>query len=636
MRACHIAIWGLVLICGAPLFAADPLSREAIEQRLTETARYLASDELEGRGVATAGIDKAADYLARQFTEMGLDTRRYQGTPFHTFHLGTRYGLGTVNTLSVNVPGKAPAELGVGTDFTPLSLSGSGKFDLPIAFVGYGITAPKYQYDDYSGLDVRGQAVIVLRNEPQKADPKSPFEGTQPTDFSHLSHKVSNAIEHGAAAILLVTDTASLGTAGSAVANADPLLDFQVKSTAGNRQIPIIHCRRAVLEPLFQTIRQTELASIERDIDSDLQPRSFLLTGGRVSGDVSVVRKGKPLKNVVAVLPGQGELAEETIVLGAHYDHLGYGGMGSLAFTMKKEVHNGADDNGSGTSVLVEVARQLSIKHRQKPLPRRVVFIAFTAEESGLIGSERYVKDPLYPLSQTVAMLNLDMVGRLRQERLTVYGTGTAKEFDPLIDRLGAQNAFTIIKKPGGYGPSDHSSFYQRGIPVLHFFTGLHKQYHRPEDDSDLLNIDGMARISQMVVTAIEEIASNKQRPTPQKVSGGDDIDGLVEAMLGTDPTTASNQQPAQPRGAGAPYLGIFSKSQGKNGYQVDRVTPGGPAEAAGIRNGDLILKLGDTTVTGIAEVTSALKALKAGQQIKVQLQRAGIDLEVEVTIGSR
>ena len=644
MVTCRTLGWccgAILLALGPELLAEDSLDREAIEQRLLQSSKYLAADELEGRGINTAGIDKAADYLATEFTQMGLDTRRYQGTPFHTFYMGNRFGLGNTNTLVLTSAAGQPRELVVGIDFTPLSLSGSGKLDLPVAFMGYGITAPKLNYDDYAGIDIAGHAVIILRNEPQKSDVTSPFDGTRASEFSVLSHKVTNAIQHHAAAVLLVTDRASLPSdAAEDPATADPLLAFLVKSNVGNRQIPIIHCHRSAVEPLVLATSKMELAAIEQKIDADFKPRSMILTGSQVTGEITVVRAGKPLKNVVAVLPGRGPQAEETIILGAHYDHLGFGGSGSLSFTNNKEIHNGADDNGSGTAVLIEAARQLTLRHTKLPPARRILFIAFTAEESGLIGSERYVQDPLFPLSQTVAMLNLDMVGRLRQEQLTVYGTGTAVEYGPLIDRLGTKYAFSIVKKPGGYGPSDHASFYQRGIPVLHFFTGLHKQYHRPEDDSELLNVEGMARISRMVVDAIEELAAAKQRPTPQKVSGGDDIEGLAEALLGGFGTgVEKTRSPAKP-GTGQPYLGVASrKAAGPadvSGYLVERVTPDGPAAIAGVRTGDLILKIGAHSIRTIDDLTATMKKFKSGQQVTLQLRRADVDLEVEATLGGR
>ncbi len=639
-RWLFLTVSAALLIIPTVLPAEDLLARAAIERRLAESVKYLASDELEGRGIATAGIDKAAQYLAEQFTDMGLDTKGYQGTPFHTFYLGSRFGLGPNNSLAVSSPGGAPVELIVNTDFRPLSLSGSGKVDLPLAFVGYGITAPKLNYDDYQGLDVTGQAVIVLRNEPRKNDAASPFDGVQTSDFGIASHKVTNAIQHGAAAILFVTDSASLDQVKAADAEkSDPLVPFLVKSTAGDRKIPVIHCRRSAVESLIQAALKTDLAKLEQQIDADLKPQSAVLSGGRVTGEISVVRQGKPLRNVVAVLPGQGPLAEETIVVGAHYDHLGFGDSGSLSFTFKKEIHNGADDNGSGTAVLVEVARQLSLRHAKQPLGRRVVFIAFTAEESGLIGSARYVRDPLIPLDQTVAMLNMDMVGRLRDEKLTIYGTGTATEFEALIDRLGTKHAFAVTKKPGGFGPSDHSSFYERGIPVLHFFTGFHKQYHRPEDDSPLLNVAGMARISELVAESIEVLAAAERRPTPRKVSGGDDVDGLFESLLGIDEKVTGVVKSATKR-SGQPYLGISIRKTDSNaqprGAIVHSVSPNSPAAVAGLRTGDVILKLGQDPIREPADLITSMGKLKVGETHKVQLRRDGVDLELEAIVGSR
>lgn len=624
----------------ALLLAQTPLSPEQIESRLKNSATYLASDELQGRGIDTAGIDKAADYIADQFRDIGLDCKRYQGTPFHTFHIGTRFDLGSVNQLKFQTPDGVRKELMVKVDFTPLSLSGSRKIDLPLAFVGYGITAPKHNYDDYAGLDVKDHAVIIIRNEPQRNDAQSPFDGKQTSEFGLVSHKVLNAIQHGALAVILVTDRHAAvepSPGATAPAKADPLMDFQVKSSVGNRQIPVVHCRREFVDALLTTSSQPNLAQLETEIDTDLKPRSKMLAGCRVTGEVTLVRKGKPLKNVVAVLPGSGPLAEETIVVGAHYDHLGSGSMGSLSFSSKKEIHNGADDNGSGTASLIEVARQLKLRNQEHPLPRSVVFIAFTAEESGLIGSERYLRDPLVPVKDTIAMLNMDMVGRLRNEKLTVYGTGTATEFTPLIDRLAEKYQFVLIKKPGGQGPSDHASFYQRGIPVLHFFTGLHKEYHRPEDDSPLLNIAGMRRVSQMVVESVEEIARASGRPTHQKVSGGDEIDGLAEALLGTEDVDTQASAPKANKLDGVPYIGTNSRAKsGIPGYLIDKVLPQGPAAVAGLRSGDVIIKIGADKVQDTPDVAMLVKKLKPGQMVTFGINRGGVELEIEVTIGGR
>jgi len=623
-----------------PLLADDgPLSAAQIELRLKNSVTHLASDELGGRGIGTPGIEKAANYIADQYRDIGLETNRYQGTPFHTFYLGTRFELGPSNQLSVSTPDGKRTAWALKTDYTPLSLSGSAQLDLPLAFVGFGITAPPKNYDDYAGIDVRNHAVIILRLEPQKNLESSPFDGLQTSDYGIVSHKIMNAISHGASLVILVSDqhTAAPGAPGAdGQVKVDPLMDFQVNSTAGNRKIPVVHCRRDAIDALLKASSDKTLSQIESEIDGDLMPRSKILTGYRLAGEVSVIRKGNPLKNVVGVLPGSGERGEETIVVGAHYDHLGMGGMGSLAMS-GNAIHNGADDNGSGTASLIEVARELKLRNQNQPLPRRVVFIAFTAEESGLIGSERYVRDPLVPMKDTVAMINMDMVGRLRNEKLTVYGTGTALEFTPMIDRLSAKYEFALIKKPGGTGPSDHASFYARGIPVLHLFTGLHKQYHRPDDDSPLLNIGGMRRISQLVVESIEEIARAERRPTYQKIIGGDEIDGMAEVLLGQDFGGSEIEGPRYSKPDGIPFLGISTRANPDSAaYLVDNVIQNGPAAKAGIRSGDLILKLGADSIRMASEVAPLVKKYKPGDKVKLLINRNGVEVEIEATIGGR
>lgn len=637
------------LLCGvssvAVVCGAEPLdmSAAAIQERIKASVTYLASDELEGRGITTGGIDKAADYIAQEFAAAGLQTNAYNGTPFHTFILGSRYQAGPTNTAELKLGTAEAVAWKFGRDFTPLSLSSSGQYALPVVFAGYGITAPEHDYDDYAGLDVTGKAVLILRHEPQRRQEDSRFDGTRTSKHGTLSQKVVNAIAHGAAGVLLVTDHAEFQatTDTNPKPPTDKLLLFQVPSTAGNRKIPVIHLVRRVIEPAVEQSTGTTLASLEQQIDTDLKPHSRPLDGLQWTGDISVVRSGKPLRNVVGVLPGSGPQAAETLIVGAHYDHLGRGGMGSLAFSSRGEIHNGADDNGSGTATLLEIARQLG--HHPDKLPRRVIFVAFTAEESGLIGSERYVRDPLVPLTETVAMLNLDMVGRLRNEKLTVYGTGTATEFDPLVDKLGEKYAFTLSKKRGGMGPSDHASFYPRKIPVLHYFTGLHREYHRPEDDSPLLNIAGMQRISQLVTETVVTLATAEHRPSYLKVSENEEMEGLAELMgLGEEESETGNIAqilgPGQnrPKG-GKPFLGIAPVPDSKQpGYEIFEVTTGTAAEKAGLRAGDVILKFGDTTIEKSADLSSLIAKARPFQKITVQFRRNETRLETEVTLGER
>jgi hypothetical protein len=639
----------------------------AVESRLAHGVGYLASDELEGRGVGTKGLDLAADYIAAQFREIGLKTELFDGQPFQKFKMTTGASLGSRNELTLVGPapkGGKPQQINwkLGEQFNPLAIGGSGKLDLPLVFVGYGITAKDEKYDDYANVDVKGKAVIILRHEPQQANPHSVFDGDKNSEHAPFKRKISNAYEHGAEAVVFVTDNFDVRKTVEAARkrwqaavdeiaaeNArfkaldkpgaearakheeqiaalagdvkkygeqmhdaeDPLLPFDGAGpdAADGRNFPVIYCRPSALDEIVRASLGTTLAAIETEIDKGPTPHSRELTGWRIAGETSVERHEAEVKNVVGVLEGEGPLAGESIVIGAHFDHLGYGGAGSAAPGVK-EIHNGADDNGSGTAVLIEIARKLA--SRTTRLPRRIVFVAFTGEERGLIGSARYVRNPLVPLDKTVAMLNLDMVGRLQDEKLIVHGTGTAGEFDALIDRFGKEYGFQITKKPGGFGPSDHSSFYAAKVPVLFFFTGSHKDYHRPTDDVDKLNVGGMRRIGDMVSEIAVALAQAGERPHYVEVKGSNDLGG----------------------GGDRPYFGsIPDFSQDEPGYALTGVTKGGPAERGGIKAGDIIVEFGDSKIGNLEDFDSALRKFKAGDKVPVVVKRGPERVKLEVTL---
>lgn len=662
----HLGI-ALLLAATATCQLVRAEDASTIESRLSDTAKYLASDELEGRGVGTKGLDQAADYVAEQFRAIGLKTDLLDGGPFQKFKMTTGSNLGEPNSLAFVGPAAAggssqPIELKLGEGFNPLAIGGSGKFDLPLVFVGYGITAKKEGYDDYEGVDVKDKAVIILRHEPQQNNPHSVFDGTDHSQYAPFRRKVSNAYEHGAAAVIIVTDDFDLKKnlaakrdrwqvavdeiakanadfkaikqpsadewqahvtklrnladdvkryAEEIDAAADPLLPFEGAGPEGSegRQFPVIAVRRSVLNPIIENAFGRSLAAIEQEIDKDLKPQSKQLAGWMVKGEVTVQRQEVEVRNVIGVLEGEGPHADETIIIGAHYDHLGLGGANSAAPGVK-EIHNGADDNGSGTTVLLEVARQLVAQG--KP-PRRIVFIAFTGEERGLVGSARYVREPLVPIDKTVAMLNLDMVGRLADEKLIVHGTGTAKEFDALVDRFGKEHGFQITKKPGGFGPSDHASFYGAKVPVLFYFTGTHTDYHRPSDDFDKLNIAGMRRVANLVAQTAEVLAKADTRPEYQEVAGD------TERMGG---------------GGDRPYFGsIPDFAQSEPGYAISGATKGSPADRGGLRAGDNIIQFGDSKVGNLEDFDSALRKYKAGDKVPVVVKRKGQEVKLEVTL---
>jgi hypothetical protein len=383
---------------------------------------------------------------------------------------------------------------------------------------------------------------------------------------------------------------------------------------SAGRDFPVLFARRGAVDPIVKAALGKDLATLEKEIDHGPKPQSRELAGWRIAGEVTVVRKQADVKNVVAVLEGHGSLANETVVIGAHYDHVGRGGPGSGAIEPdNREIHNGADDNGSGTTALIEVARHLAAAEK-KPR-RRLVFIAFTGEERGLIGSAQYTKAPLFKLEDTVAMLNMDMVGRLNEEKLIVEGVGTAAEFDALVERTNQKHGFKLTKKPGGFGPSDHSSFYAKKIPVMHFFTGTHKDYHRPGDDYDKLNISGMRRISEWVAEIGQNVAEAPVRPQYQE-------------------TKAPHGAGGGGGGGDRPYFGsIPDFSQDELGYALTGVTKGGPAERAGIKGGDIIIKLGESRIGNLEDFDSALRKYKAGDRVAVIVKRERKEVTFEVTL---
>jgi hypothetical protein len=642
----------------------------AAEARLSDAVRYLASDDLEGRGIGTKGLDLAADYLAEQFAALGLKTALYDGKPFQTFAMTTGAKLGEPNELAwVGPPGEdgqpTRVVLKLEEDFTPMAFGGSGELNVPLVFAGYGITAKEADYDDYAGIDVKDKAVILLRHEPEQDNPHSAFDGTKHSQHAPFVRKISNAYEHGAAAVIFCTDEfeinnnverrekrlmeaiddlghlqaefkakgkhtrAELEAHRAKVldlaesiqerskrleAEYDPILKFSMGGDGGeSRDFPVLHCSRKALDQVLKAALDTDLATLEREIDNGPKPQSRELPGWNAEMNVHVERTEAEVKNVVAVLEGEGPHAEETIVVGAHYDHLGQGGEGSLAPGVE-EIHNGADDNASGAAALIEVARQIAA---QGPLPRRIVFIAFTGEERGLIGSARYVREPLVPLEKTVAMLNMDMVGRLDDDKLIVQGASTADSFDALLDQLNERYGFKLTKQAGGYGPSDHASFYAKQIPSMHFFTGTHGDYHRPSDDAEKINAPGMKRVADLVAEMTIDLAKADDAPKYQEAEGG---------------------HPAAPGGGGGgdrPYFGsIPDFSQDRPGYALTGVSKDGPAEKAGLKAGDIIVQVGDSKIGNLEDFDSALRKFKAGDKVPVRVERESETLTFEVVLG--
>ncbi len=516
-----------------------------VQKRLAADVQFLSADEMRGRGPGTGGLDRAADFIAQRWESLALNTHLFEGSPFQMFTIpgSVEASKPERNRLRWTFNQQESVALELDRDFRPISLGGNGVFQGPLVFVGYGISAKdkNLEYDDYAGLDVRGKVVIMLRKEPQQSDPNSVFDGTQSSRHALFATKLATAIRQGAAGLIFVNDNVSFEK--SNIGKSDerevlPGIEDAGRPSNSKTSIPTIFITRAVVDAWLNRVRPSvSLARIEKEIDSDLQPRSFELENWSAAGEVLLEKSSLQIKNVIASIDGNGSLANETVVIGAHYDHVGMGGAGSLAPGII-EVHNGADDNASGTAALLEVTRRFAEEPNAESQPRRrLVFIAFTGEERGLLGSRHYVAHPRFAIESTVAMINLDMVGRLTDDQLIIFGTGSSPAFDSNIESANRNAKLRIRKQSEAIGPSDHQPFFEQKVPVLHLFTGLHNDYHRPSDDFEKINTEGMVSITDIVYQLGLDLAKTPKRPAYIAVKGRANIRLPIERRTKAEST---------------------------------------------------------------------------------------------------
>jgi peptidase M28-like protein/PA domain-containing protein len=471
---------------------------------LTRHVRTLAADEMMGRGVETPGIERARDYIEAEFKHLGLAPGGDRGTYFQRLEV--------VTGVEVRAPTAAnldTTDLTLDRDWTPLGLSASGAVRANLVFAGYGITAKDYDYDDYAGLDARGKIVVVLRYEPPPKNSNSPFRNPPASSrYATLASKAANAREHGAAGLILADLSPKEGQ--------KELIPTRRSLGRSEADLIVAQIRREIMERHLQAAGLS-LSDLKRKIDEEEKPHSIAVASAAASLSVTLAKISRPTDNVVAILPGADpRLKQENIVIGAHYDHLGLGFYGALDPSAEGTVHNGADDNASGTAVMLVLAARLS----RLPVapPRTIVFVAFTGEELGLYGSRYFAAHPPFPITATKAMINLDMVGRMKDNKVIVFSVDSAKEFREMLRR--ATEGLDVEMRPGG-GRTDHVSFYNQGIPSLHFYTGTHSDYHRPSDTWEKLNVEGMTKVADAVFTLANELAATKQALTFVKVPSG-------------------------------------------------------------------------------------------------------------------
>ena len=568
--------------------------------------RYLASDELEGRLAGSPGAEKAAHYIADQFARRNLVPLGDEGSYFQEFSFVSGVRLGSTNSLEV-AWGKAGSSsrtggrsvLEPGSDFTPVSFSLSGQFEGAAHFAGYGISAPSLQYDDYRNSDVKGKFVFVSRYGPEGDDPHGQFGR-----YHALRFKAQTARDQGAAGIVFVDDSEDFsGSSLSKLRFDRSFADSGIAALAISRS-----SARRILAKAGLKLEDLEGAARSRKGSAVEMP------GVRLKFRADLVKETRSARNVVGFLKGTGELAEEVLAIGAHFDHLGMGEVSSLAAKPGREVHNGADDNASGTAGLLELARALASRRDQPG--RSLLFLAFSAEEQGLLGSRHYVNHPVVPLDKTVAMINMDMIGRMQGKRLIVGGTGSSPGWRDLLTRLNKDADLELKFRDGGFGPSDHSSFYGRDIPVLFFFTGVHGDYHKPSDDYDKIEAAATARVVEFIHRTARSICGMDQAPAFQKTAGA---------------------QPESGRTGFRVSLGIIPDyGEEVEGVRLSGVREGSPAAKCGLQSGDLIVGWSGKKITNIYDLTYLLQEHRPGDEVEISVVRDGEELQFTATLEGR
>jgi hypothetical protein len=613
-----------------PLFDAD---------KYLAHIKYLASDELEGRLTGTPGCDQAAEYIARQFMEAGLKPAGDDGSWFQHFPV-TRGKKLLDDEALLKVDG-LEHKWQVRKDWIPLPFTSLEDVDGPLAFAGYGIKAEAHDYDDYAGFDATGKILLMFRYEPPADDPNADFGGQTPSRHSMFIRKAELAAKQGAKAVLIVNPPKRAGAD-------DKLYAFDEFFTDQTYELPIVHVNRELAEALVKKAGLPDLASLQEKLDRARRPLSadMNLTIHLKTGVKAHQVDGK---NVIGLLKGSGE-TDETIVLGAHYDHLGnvpaHGGRDG---DTTRQIHNGADDNASGTAGVIELARALA---HERGLRRNILFITFSGEELGLLGSEYFVNHPTPDLKNIRAMVNFDMIGRLNQHKFTIYGVGSGQEFAELV-RQAAEHAgveYRGLSGGGGmFGASDHASFYSHDIPVLFPFTGVHKQYHQPEDDWELIDAEGATHVLTMFHETVRALASLETGPTFVTLpKGGPEEEEEEEppvkpAIEHEKERQASETKPAKPhaggemgrRGRPQVRLGIAPEYSATSlpGVVAGTVTDGSAAKAAGMLEGDRIIRIGEHPIKDMYGYMEALRDAEPGQTLEVVVVRKDEELTLKVKL---
>jgi Tol biopolymer transport system component len=586
------------------------LSPEITAGDLQSEVRYLASDALEGRMTGSAGIKKAAEHIVERFKSAGLKPFGDDNTFLQQFEFTSGMELSpNQNRFEVTIAGELQT-FEVEKDFMPLAFTANGEVAGEVVFAGYGLKAPGKSgqgYDSYAGLDVKDKIVLVLRYVPEAVEMRRRQELNV---YAGLRYKAMMAREHGAKALLVAT--------GPNSPNAGEVAPLSFDRSVANSGIVAVSISGNVAEAMFAAA-QKNLKEVQSGLDQE-NPHfegTFALPNVKVKISAGVERIKKNDHNVVGLLPASAsDKLDEYVVIGAHYDHIGFGEIGSLARKGEEgQIHNGADDNASGTATVLELMAALAEAQKQKPedFKRNLVAALWSGEELGLIGSQYFVDHAPLPMAKVAAYINFDMVGRLRDNNLILQGLASSTVWPKLIEKRNVAAGFNLTLQDDPYLPTDVTAFYPKGAPVLAFFTGSHEDYNRPTDDAETLNYDGMERIGKFARGIILDLLKAPQRPDYVKVERTREQTGQREnlrAYLGTVPDYTDESVP---------------------GVKLSGVRAGGPADKAGLKAADVIIEFAGQKITNIYDYTYALDAVKIGEPIKVVALRGGQEVTLTV-----
>lgn len=580
--------------------------------RYIDHINVLASPDMKGRATGSPELERAGQYITAQFKALKLKPAPGATGYLQPFQVTTSAKIGRENHLEVTSRGTVTA-FGALKDFQPLNFSSSGKASGGLVFAGYGITAPEYSYDDYAGIDASGKFVVVLAHEPQELDKNSVFLGEAYTDHAQMYAKAANAKKHGARGVIVVSDRPNHK------GEAAKLEAFGTTNGPADAGILSLQMMPESLSGLFSAAGKN-LNDLESGIDSDLKPRSFEFAGVQVQEQVDVERAVKTVNNVVAWLPGE---TNEYLIIGAHYDHLGLGEQFSMAPSLAGTVHPGADDNASGTAAVLELAKYFA----GKKLKRGILFLTFAGEELGLLGSSYYANHPELPLANAVTMINLDMVGRVREGKLYVGGAGTGSTLRTSLDTIIPGHPLKVdYSDNSGYGSSDHTSFTAKQVPVLFFFSGLHGDYHKPSDTWDKIDGPNSVEVLKLVSEIAEKLDAAPERPKFVRV------EPKAEPRSETPGSTSSNSG----GGYGPNFGSIPDFAEPPKGVRFADVKDGSPAALAGLKAGDIMITFGDKDIANLYDFTYALRSHKAGDEVLVEVLRGEQKLAVKVKLTER